>query len=272
MNNSLVSAISLSALFTLSACGGAVDVGSTGGAPKASDPNGPAVTPNMVADLPAALSIQGFVHEADGAPLSGVEVCLQAGPEIALDIGDCATSATDGSFALHGMPQDLLVTIAFQKKGYVPAIRAIRMDKSDVELPSDENLMIPVSAPPAFAGAPLDAKSGGLQFFVGSDSGGASRASVWILSYENSGDYEPVYFDAARNVVSGARAGSSGAFVGLPTGLYAVTFHTDTGSCTPKGGLYGEPLEIYDLPGQTSLLVPVVEGHITMPVGVDCAP
>jgi hypothetical protein len=267
MNTSLVSTISLTtALFTLSACGGGVDVGSTSGSvPKASGATGQRTPPNEAAALPPSLSIQGFVHDAHGASLSGVQVCLQAGPEIALDIGDCATSTADGSFALHGMPQEILLTIAFEKKGYVPAIRAIQMKTSDIELPSDENRMLPTSTPPVFAGAPLDATTGGIRFFVDSDSGEPAPASAWIASFENPNvDYEAVYFDAAGNVVSGAQAGSSGAFGGLPTGSYAVTFYSDTGSCTPKGDLYGQPL------GETSILVPVVEGHVTMPVGADC--
>jgi hypothetical protein len=187
-----------------------------------------------------------------------------------MDIGTCATSEADGSFTLNDIPRDLLLTVGFEKAGYMPMIRAIRTGATDVGLPADESIMRPLSTPPVFGGAPFDVSTGALEFFAGSG-GEAPLASVSIVSYDDpNANYEPVYLDANGNPATGATAGSFGAFVGLPPGLYLVTFHSETGSCTPLGSMYGEPVDFFQVPGQTSILVPVVEGHVTTPVGVDC--
>jgi len=132
--------------------------------------------------------------------------------------------------------------------------------------------MRPLSSPPAFAGAPLDDGTGAVEFFVDSDGVEPPKTTVSIVSYDDpNANFEPVYLDASGAPSTGATGGSFGAFVGLPTGLYAVTFSSETGSCATLGGLYGEPIDYYQVPGQASILVPVVEGHVTTPIGVDCS-
>lgn len=267
MNTFTMSKFSMAALITLAGCSGAVDVVSTS---DGTEPAGSIASHERTAGE-SPLSIIGVSHDADGAVLGGVKVCLQAGPETAMDIGTCATSNTEGLFVLQGIPREMLLTIAFEKPGYMPIIRALRTGTTDIGLPVEESVMRPLSSPPTFGGAPLDAKTGALEFFVASDGAETPAASVSIVSLDDPNAlHEPVYLDGSGSPTIGAVSGSFGAFVGLPTGLYEVTFSSETASCSALGDLYGEPVGYYQVPGQVTILVPVVEGHVTTPVGVDC--
>jgi hypothetical protein len=264
MNTFTLSNFSMAALLTLAGCSGAVDVVST------SEGDEPVASRATAGELP--LSIRGVAHDADGNTLAGVHVCLQAGMALAMDIGDCATSEADGAFILYGIPLNRLVTIGFQKGGFLPTIRAIRTGTTDIGLPPEESVMRPASIPPAIAGVALDDSTGAVEFFVDSDGAEPPQANVSIVSYDDPNSiHEPVYLDASGVPAPGAKGGSFGAFVGLPTGLYAVTFSTESGSCKTLGGLYGEPIDYYQNPGQASILVPVVGGLVTTPIGVDCS-
>ena len=126
MNPRLTSNVSTIALIMLTGCGEAVDVvaSSDGRAPTTKE--SPATSGS---DSPSTslLSVSGFTNDGDGAALPAVKVCLQSGVALAMDVGECVTSAFDGSFSLHGVPGNMLVTIGFEKGGFVPTIRAIQM-------------------------------------------------------------------------------------------------------------------------------------------------
>jgi hypothetical protein len=275
MKTHLIGKVSITALFVLTGCGEGVDVvGSTDeSAPTTPSEKHENQASNGAVSAPAALvSVSGFTHDADGAPLSAVKVCLQAGPTVAMDIGECATSEPDGSFTLHGVPANMLVTIGFEKDGFAPAIRAIQTESSDVQIPADENSLLAESTPPVFAGAPMDPNTGAIEFFVGSE-GADAPVAVSLFSIEN-GVHEPVYLGEDGKPQSGATSGSFGGFVNLPAGMYIATFKSPSGSCTTAGSLYGYPMSAYQQPGETGTVVlvevPVSSGRITTPVGVSC--
>lgn len=268
MKTITMSNLSIAALLVLSGCGGGVDVVS---ATDTSDPAGPQTTDTAAAANVAqpTVSISGFVHSDDGAALSGVRACLQAGVTIAMDIGECATTGADGSWSIHGVPGNMLVTVGFSKQGFVSALRPVQTEAEDIVIPEEEGRLSPESSPPTFAGAPFGKTTGGIEFFIGSDNGSEVRASVEVFSYDD-GAHDAVYMGADGSPVQGATTGSSGAVTNLHPGLYLLTFSAKGASCTTRGGLYGYPDDVYQVPGSTSLVVPVIEGHITTPVGVDC--
>ncbi len=80
---------------------------------------------------------------------------------------------------------------------------------------------------------------------------------------------QPRYADRDGTLVAGAGSGAQGGFVNVPSGLYVVRFAGASATCTPSTGLYGFPAgESRD--GEALLLVPVIEGYVTAPVGVSC--
>jgi hypothetical protein len=270
MNKPIMSNFSIATLLIFSGCGAGVDVVST------TETRGPMDTQAAIAAAeadvtpPTLMSISGFVHAQDGTPLAEVRACLQAGPTIDMDIGECATSGPDGSWTIHRVPANMLVTVGFSKQGFIPALRAIQTGDADVSIPEDEGRLLRESDPPTFAGAPLDARTGGIEFFIGSENGSEIRASVYVFSFDD-GPRDPVYTGADGNPMTGATSGSSGAVTNLPAGTYVLTFTAENASCTARGALYGYPYDAYHLPGSVSIIVPVADGYITSPVGVDCA-
>jgi hypothetical protein len=59
-------------------------------------------------------------------------------------------------------------------------------------------------------------------------------------------------------------------FTTSPNGVIEIPIDQAPGSCKSLGTMYGDPTEYFQVPGQTTIVVPVVEGHVTTPVGVDC--
>jgi hypothetical protein len=133
-------------------------------------------------------------------------------------------------------------------------------------LPSDENRL---SLLTDSAAAQFDDHTGGVQFTVISDQGSAVQATATLITGERQ-DPTPVYLDATGNAKSGATAGSAGAFAKVTPGLYLLTFTGVPASCTAASGLYGYPVQSFQGADSTSVVVPVVEGHITTTVGIDC--
>jgi len=267
MNSIILSSLSIATLLTLNGCGGGADVVGSTDTGKATGPVAPPASGEVSPS--EFVSVSGIVRAPDGSPLPGVRACLQAGPTIAMDIGDCAMSGSDGSWTIARVPQNLLVTIGLSKEGFVPALRAVETATTNIETPGDETRLLAKSDPPSFAGAPLDAKTGGIEFFV-ETAGKAAQVAVSLFSFET-GSYAPVYTDADGEPMKDATSGSSGGFVNLRPGIYVLTFANESGSCATRGGLNGSPWNVYQTPGSASIVVPVVEGYVTTPVSVDCS-
>jgi hypothetical protein len=264
MNTTILNGFCLSALVLLAGCGAGADVVAAGGGP-ASKGGGETTAVSPLSDT-SGLSIAGYVHGADGAALAGVDVCLQAGPTVAMDIGQCGTSAADGSWTLDGIPRDESVTIAFKKAGYAPSMRAIQTNTSDIVLPSDENRLSLLTDSGA---ARFDDHTGGIQFAVLSDEPGTVQATATLITGERQ-DPTPVYLDASGNAKSGATAGSAGAYANVAPGQYLLTFTGVPASCTAASGLYGFPVQSFQGADAASVVVPVVAGRITTTIGLDC--
>src|SRR5436190_806958 len=98
-----IMSISSTVTLLLSGCGGGVDVVATTEGTTA-HPETVRASDDIGSTPQEFVSVSGTVHAADGSPLSGVQACLQAGPTISMDIGDCATSVADGSWTVSGVP------------------------------------------------------------------------------------------------------------------------------------------------------------------------
>jgi hypothetical protein len=265
MNTTILNGFCLSALVLLSGCAAGTDVVAGNGEQATSTSTTSKELTHAVLQTPRTVSIAGFVHGADGAPLADTDVCLQAGPATDLDIGQCATSAADGSWKLDGIPVQQSVTIAFEKAGYASNVRAIQTQLGDIVLPAGENQMFPT----ADQAARFDDHTGGVEFFVAGDAGQAIQATATLITGARQ-DPTPVYLDASNHPVSGATAGSAGAFSNVAPGLYLLTFTGVPASCTAASGIYGYPVESFQGADTASVVVPVVEGRVTTNVGLDC--
>jgi hypothetical protein len=89
---------------------------------------------------------------------------------------------------------------------------------------------------------------------------------------------EPIYNDGEGKPAAYAASGSRGGFVDLATGDYLLTFSGASARCAAtdsgftSGYLSASPVVVRPDPTGKSLtiLVPVMDGYLTGPVGVSC--
>jgi hypothetical protein len=161
--------------------------------------------------------------------------------------------------------------VTFQKEWFWSTLRAIATGDHDISLPQDENLLLTAGQSPAFAGAAADPTKGQISFFVKSSDDSPAPDVALTISGTNGGSPQPIYMDTHGTPLSGATAGSQGAFVNVPEGLYVVRLGGDSIQCTASTGLYGYPMTAFPVSGQAALLVPVIGGFVTAPIGATCA-
>jgi hypothetical protein len=125
----------------------------------------PSDTKSMGADS-HAVSIRGYVLGSDGTPLAGTDVCVYDGAT--QNARGCATSGSDGSFALSSAANELLV-VTFRKEGFAPTTRAIET-------------------------AAVDSRQGEVAFLVTASGAHSATASVTRTAAESQG---PLYFSVA---------------------------------------------------------------------------
>ena len=250
---------------------------STSASPSASSAPAPSAAPGETASpAPAAqpLSIRGFTHGADGSVLPGVEVCLHNGV-VSGTLSDpvmCAVSAPDGSFTVSGASANGAATLTFAKDGFAPTVRPIELQTADVTLPPSENLLL--AEPLAMAGTAANPTRGQIAFAVATtDSGPAPQVTASLVGFlVPDGSYgvngAPAYLDGKGAPAPGAAAGASGAFVNVPPGLYMIRFHATSGYCIPTARL--DYAASQDSSGDIGILVPVLRGFVTAPVGIWC--
>jgi hypothetical protein len=259
MNQLTTACVSMMTVCSAIACGGTGPAGTTGG-------TAPADSPGAAATV-SSVSIRGFTHASDGTVLAGVQVCLGGSDPTA-----CATSGADGSFALAGAPANDAVTLTFDKAGFLPEVRAIGTQTSDITFAEGENVLYPAAAPQTFMGVQTDPTKGHIEFFVlpaGSEA--APAMSVTLAGPDASP--QPIYLSAGAAGGDDATAGTQGAFVNLTPGLYVVRFANGAAKCAAND-LYGFPETLYQDPssGQTAVVVPVYAGSVTAPVAALCSP
>jgi hypothetical protein len=159
----------------------------------------------------------------------------------------CTTSAADGSFEVSGASARTdFVPVTFKKDGFAPTLRTIATQLDDVTLAPQENALM--RQPATFIGAPTDASKGQIAFFVATlGTGLAAEVSATATALSNatglSGPSEPPrYLDRDGAPAVTATAGPAGGFVNVPSGFYAVQFHTSYGTCVAGPHSYSDPV------------------------------
>jgi hypothetical protein len=279
MKSPRITTFSIATILSAVGCGGpdpSPSPGASSGASTAgTSPSGTSTSGATTTPPPPPLTIRGFAHGADASVLAGVEVCLYGKVAAAIHPPDtvmCTVSAADGSFGVSGAGANTDVMLTFKKDGFAPMLRAIATQTDDIMLPASENALLP--DPLVLMGKTADPSKGQISFFVAtSDGQNATEASVKLIRFEDTYSQPPVYLDRGGAVAAGAATGSRGWFVDVPAGLYSLRFGGALVTCAATTALYGYPVTAFGDPssGEGIVLVPVVEGYVTAPVGVSCA-
>jgi len=282
MKSAAITSLSVATFLSAVGCGGP-DPSSTNarslsasGSPSGSSDAGAPQEATNTPPAPLPVSIGGFTHAADGSVLPGVQVCLYGGITVAAEPRDpimCTVSATDGSFGVSGTSATADVMLTFKKDGFAPTLRAITAQTADLTLPASENVLLP--DPLVFMGKAADPSKGHIAFVTTTTGAGpAQDVSVTANAfYVPSGvawpSQSPVYFDQNGVPAPGAATGTSGGFVNVSPGLYLVQFPPASGSCVASSGLYGYP-GTKDPTLDAAVLVPIIQGYVSAPIGVSC--
>jgi hypothetical protein len=116
-------------------------------------------------------------------------------------------------------------------------------------------------------GASLDTSAGHIQFFVH----GSTDVTVDAVAMD--GTASPATFLGAGGQPDAAlKSGAQGVFANIAAGYHLVTFRSATASCTISSELAGYRSAWNVVAGVESVLVPVLPGHVTSPIRVDCSP
>jgi hypothetical protein len=185
-------------------------------------------------------------------------------------------TAGDGSFAVAGAHTHDSVILTFNGDGFSPLVRGITTQTSDITLPSDQNVLMPV--PLAFLGSPADASKGQIAFSVlGRSARPAPEMSVaasafGILTGFGGPSEQVRYVDSSGAPVPGATSGTRGGFVNVPSGLYQVRFEKTSVTCDAVNGEDGLWAPESDATtAEPVVFVPVLPGYVSAPVVVSCA-
>jgi len=254
--------ISTTLLFSVVACGGNVDPTPTTGTKVPGSPEkteAPSATPSPS----STVSVSGTTLALDGSPVAGVNVCERVSTGSSMT---CTTSAEDGKWTLSEVPGNEMVTVSFEKLGFMPTLRAVQTEEADIALPSDHAGLLPVGQASAVMGGSLDVKQGQIAFFAT----GADDVTVTATSLDGTSG-KPTFVDQAGRIAAGATQGASGFFENLTSGYYVLTFHSASGSCTADS-FAGFNAWAYPAAGEAQVIAPVEDGYVTAPIAVLCTP
>jgi hypothetical protein len=213
------------------------------------------------------VAISGFLHASDGTLLPAATACLVDGD----GNRTCTQTSAAGAFVVHS-PRFQPITLEFSKEGYVPATRPISTQAADIALPEGENALLPVASPQTFLGTTMGAATGHIEFFVTAPASETPPSLTVTLTGSGGSTQPTIYLGPDGAPAPAATGGTSGGFANLAPDLYVLRFSGAAGKCTTDG-LHGYPMQYADgVDGDRVLLVPVIAGAVTAPVGVNCTP
>jgi hypothetical protein len=215
-------------------------------------------------DAAPVVAVQGYVHAPDGTGLAGADVCI-LGESSA---GPCAKSDPEGSFTLSALPANELVSVTFNKDGFVPMLRTVLTEEQDLRLPQDENTLMAATSPQAFLGVTADPAKGQIAFLVKNADGNAPAVDVRLTGFD--GEPTPTALSSDGTPAGSIAAGSGGGFANVSPGEYVLRVAGAFAACTASD-LYGLPITTYQQSGVATLAVSVVAGYVSAPVVVSCA-
>jgi hypothetical protein len=261
MNKLILTGVSMMVALSAVGCGAGPDVAASGD-DVGSVAQGPVATPGAAATA-AHVWVKGIALGSDGSPLENAEVCLRAHANMGMFMGDCTVSAADGAWTLTGVPANAQVAITIEKPGFVSAVRAITTAAKDLSLPSEDSGLVPVATAAGVMGAALDASQGHIAFFVT----GASDVTVDALTLDGR-EERTTFLDAKGQPDPTLTTGTRGVIANVAAGSHVLTFQSPTASCKVADDLRSYLVQ-YRVQ-EASLVLPVVAGHVTSPVRIDC--
>jgi hypothetical protein len=217
-------------------------------------------------DAGPVLAVQGHVHAPDGTGLAGADVCVLGAP--GSSAGPCAKSDPDGSFTLSALPANELVSLTFNKDGFVPMLRTVLTEEQDLLLPEDENTLVAATLPERFLGVTADPTKGQIAFLVKNADGNAPAVDVTLTGFD--GAPTPTALASDGTPAGTFAAGSGGGFANVSPGSYVLRVGGISATCTASD-LYGLPITTYQPSDAAALAVSVVAGYVSAPVVLSCA-
>jgi hypothetical protein len=273
MNKSVVFGFSMLTSLSVFACGGG-----TGDAATEPASSGKAVVQSPATDS-GTVSLSGTLRSLGiGAPLG-------AGPAVAMSVCAvehdvrCTDSAADGTWSLSDVAANSRPTILLGDSQETPALYvhqiSIDVGTEHVDVPASDTVVAAPGEIAQLTTKALDPAKGSIVFFatrLGTQASGPALefASGVSVSAEGLAD-GPVFLDASGKPVAGASAtaGSWGAFVDVPPGVYKVTFAHATAGCQVLG-LDSSRTDTDGFATEQTVEVSVEAGNITGPLQVFC--
>jgi hypothetical protein len=215
-------------------------------------------------DAGPVIAVEGYVRASDGTGLGGADICMFGQ---SADPGPCAKSDASGAFTLAGLPANELLSLAFDKNGYVPMLRTVLTEEQDVHLPERENTLVAATQPESFLGVPADPTKGQIAFQVQNADGNAPDVDVALTGFD--GATVPAALSSDGTPAGSFAAGSGGGFANLAPGTYVLRVGGAFASCT-SSALYGMPITTSQPSEAAALAVSVAAGYVSAPVVVSC--
>ncbi len=217
-------------------------------------------------DAVPVIAVQGHVHAPDGTGLAGADVCALGAS--ASSVGPCAKSDPEGSFTLSALPANGVVSLTFNKNGFLPMLRTILTEEQDLLLPADENTLIAATRPQSFLGVTTDPTKGQIAFLVKNADGNAPAVDVTLTGFD--GAPTPASLASDGTPAGSIAAGSGGGFANVAAGEYVLRVGGTSARCTASD-LYGLPITAYQSSSTAALAVSVVAGYVSAPIVVSCS-
>jgi hypothetical protein len=217
-------------------------------------------------DAVPVVAVQGHVHAPDGTRLARADVCALG--TSASSAGPCAKSDAEGSFTLSPLPANGVVSLTFNKNGFLPMLRTILTEEQDLLLPEDENTLIAATRPQSFLGVTADPTKGQMAFLVKNADGNAPAVDVTLTGFD--GAPTPAALASDGTPAGSIAAGSGGGFANVTAGEYVLRVGGISATCTASD-LYGVPITTYQPSSAAALALSVVAGYVSAPIIVSCS-
>jgi len=221
---------------------------------------------SVVESGPLGVALDGPQRITDLPPLAGVEVCVDG-----VDGIPCATSATDGTFVLKGLPARTDLVLTTQKDGYVKTLRAIETASTDMDGTAFPLVSAKRGGPRPDFGFTYDDNLGAVSFFaVELEQDGGSALPKGIRTALSPTTAQGPFFTTDRNVFDKSAAttiGGLGFFFNVEPGDYHLAFDDRNADCAPISfpfGAFGYPAP------PTSVRFPIRSGYVTDQIAVLC--
>jgi len=264
MRTSIIMSISTTILLSLSGC--SVEVHPPGMDSEKLPPSSAEKTTGHAEEPVPTVTLSGKTLARDASVAAGVEVCARESPPTIVYGMTCTTSGADGAWSIADVPGNQMITVSFEKAGFLPVLRAIQTADTDLVIPSEHSALLALDDAVSVMGAGLDVKRGQIAFFAA----GADDVTVTATSLDGTSG-KAIFLDQDGNVAPDATQGGSGFVENVPAGYYLLTFHSATATCTADT-LAGFPAWAQPAAGEAQVLAPVEDGYVTTPIGVRCTP